>query len=231
MLHIESAEDKGDSSVKKAYKKLKFIEADTMTEYVAGKYDVSKAPNLNEELGSFDMKVSASIRGEEQTIPYRVGAYYFKEENGLYIIVGYEGEEVLSFVEELLESLSYVGIGGKRMSGMGRFELRPGRMPDSMQNRLEEAGSRYMTLSVALPQEEEIEAALENAQYLLCKRSGFVSSDTYAKSQMRKRNLYVLKAGACVCERFKGDIYDVSGNGGTHPVYRYAKPMFLKIRA
>jgi CRISPR-associated protein Csm4 len=85
-----------------------------------------------------------------------------------------------------------------------------------------------MTLSVSLPTDDELEKALDNAQYLLCRRSGFVSSDTYSDNQMRKKDLYVLKAGACIHNRYSGDVYDVSDHIGSHPVYRYAKPMFLK---
>jgi CRISPR-associated protein Csm4 len=228
MCRIEKDTDKGDSSIKKAYKKLKFIEADKLSDYLNGDYDIQKAPNLNEELGIFYMKVSASIRGEEQTRPYRVATYYFKDGNGLYIILGYENSEVLEFVEELLTNLSYIGIGGERTSGMGRFELINGKMPQSIGERLDAKSDRYMTLSVSLPTDDELEKALDNAQYLLCRRSGFVSSDTYSDNQMRKKDLYVLKAGACIHNRYSGDVYDVSDHIGSHPVYRYAKPMFLK---
>ena len=79
--------------------------------------------------------------------------------------------------------------------------------------------------------EDELEEALNGAEYLLCKRSGFVDSAGYAKEQQRKRDLYVLKAGACVGMKFQGDVYDVSGKNGAHPVYRYAKPMFLEVDA
>jgi CRISPR-associated protein Csm4 len=229
MCRIENDDDKGNSSVKKAYKKLKFIESDKLTQYLAGKYDVLNAPDLNEDLGCFDMKVSASIRGEEQTLPYRVEAYHFNDGNGLYIVVGYEESEILEFVEGLLTNLSYAGIGGKRTSGMGRFELINAKFPKSIIERLGVQGDRYMTLSVSLPKDDELENALYNAQYLLCRRSGFVSSDTYSENQMRKKDLYVLRAGACIYNRFDGDIYDVSDNVGKHPVYRYAKPMFLKV--
>jgi CRISPR-associated protein Csm4 len=229
MTHIENSVDNGDSSIKKAYKKIQFIPADDIDAYFMGEYDVRTAPDLDNNLGSFDMKVLASIRGEEETKPYRISTYYFEEGNGLYIIVGYEGDDTLSFIDNLLHNLSFSGIGGKRMAGMGKFKLYPESVPNDIQNRLETKGKRYMTLSVSLPREEEMERVLKDAEYILCKRSGFVSSDKYAKNYMRKKDLYVLKTGACVSEKYKGDIYDVSGKMGEHPVYRYAKPMFLKV--
>ena len=55
-----------------------------------------------------------------------------------------------------------------------------------------EHGSVYMSLSLSLPALEELEEALQEARYLLVKRSGFVMSENYAKEQSRKRDLAVL---------------------------------------
>ena len=40
--------------------------------------------------------------------------------------------------------------------------------------------------------------------------------------------MYVFAAGSCFKNEFEGDIYDVT-NGGSHPVYRYAKPLFMGV--
>ena len=85
-----------------------------------------------------------------------------------------------------------------------------------------------MLLSTALPRDEELEKSLEGATYLLEKRSGFVSSDKYADEQRKKKDMYVFMAGSYFVNCFDGDIYDVS-EGGSHPVYRYAKPMFMGV--
>ena len=84
-----------------------------------------------------------------------------------------------------------------------------------------------MLLSVALPADEELENAMENASYLLEKRSGFVASSDYAEEWRKKKNLYVFTAGSCFCKLFcRKRSTDVS-EGGKHPVYRYAKPIFM----
>ena len=85
-----------------------------------------------------------------------------------------------------------------------------------------------MSLSGALPRENELEEAMENAEYMLLKRSGFVSSSSYCDSFMRKKDLYIFASGSCFRRKFEGDVYDVSSNG-THPVYRYAKPIFIGV--
>ena len=93
---------------------------------------------------------------------------------------------------------------------------------------LQKKSDRYMLLSVALPADEELENAMENASYLLEKRSGFVASSDYAEEWRKKKDLYVFTAGSCFVNCFAGDIYDVS-EGGKHPVYRYAKPIFMGV--
>lgn len=228
MKRIQVEGDKGDSVLKKAYKKLRYIPAEQLGVYLREEYDVLSARSIN-ELGHFEMKVSAAVRGEEETQPYRVGCYYYNEGNGLYIILGYSDTGAIRLVEELLESLAFSGIGGKRSSGLGRFGLHRGKLPSNVLTRLEGSGKRYMTLSVSLPTDNEMEDVLDNAEYLLCKRSGFVASEQYAMEQQRRRDLYVLQAGTCIGKRYNGDIYDVSDKGGNHPVYRYAKPMLMEV--
>ncbi len=229
MLRIVN-QQQGDSKRKKAYKKLSYIPMDKLEEYLSGNLDVRQEQDkFQDKLGRKETKVSAAVRGLEETMPYRVGIYHFCKQSGLYLILGYEAEEDAMLVETCLESLSYSGIGGKRASGLGRYELRFGQLPADLQQRLEATGNAMsMALSVCLPQDGELEAALEQAHYLLVKRSGFVASETYAKEQLRKRDLYVMQAGSCFRTRFEGDVYDVS-DGGSHPVYRYAKPLLMEV--
>ncbi len=227
---IETEGKQGDSKLKKAYKKLRYIPMEAITDYLHGCFDVSKGQGL-EELGKFEMKVLASIRGEEKTLPYRVGTYYYKEGNGLYFIIGYRDDQTVNLFEQLLKCLSFSGIGGKRASGMGRFNYFSEEIPIDFLRRLENNGKEYMSLSVSLPRDEELDEVLQDAEYLLCKRSGFVASENYAEQQMRKRDLYVLKTGSCFKTKYEGDVYDVSGKVGSHPVYRYAKPIFMEVDA
>ena len=63
---------------------------------------------------------------------------------------------------------------------------------------------------------------------MLIKRSGFISSQTYADTFRKKKELYCFKAGSCFSHKFDGDIFDLS-EGGNHPVYRYAKPLMMGV--
>ncbi len=230
MCTVNPVRKKGDSKEKKAYKKLSYIPIRNMQDYLRGELDIANAvQKFRTELGYSDVKTQVSLRGEEVSRPYRIGIYTFKEGSGLYLIVGYKEKEDLEMVSELLTSLSFAGIGGKRSSGLGKFDLLVTKIPDDLRVYLESKESNhYVTLSVCLPKEDELGESVKDADYKLIKRSGFVQSVTYAAEQRRKNDLYVFQAGSCFSNRFEGGIYDVSDKEG-HPVYRYAKPLFIGI--
>ena len=69
---------------------------------------------------------------------------------------------------------------------------------------------------------------MEDASYLLVKRSGFVQSSTYAEELVKKKDMYFLRSGSIVCHRYAGDIYNV-GTKGSHPVWRYGKPILMEV--
>lgn len=226
-IHVENQNKDGDSSVKKKFKKMKYIQIQYLEAFMQGEYPVENALK-EEQIGCCQVKTSVSIRGMEETEPYSIKYFMFHKNCGLYLIVGYESKEAADFIEKLLISLSYSGIGGKRYTGLGRFELIKISMPQQLEERLSKDGTCYMTLSLSLPKNDELESALDGASYQLLRRSGFVSSDNYSDKYLRKKDLYVFAPGACFRQKFHGDVYDVS-SGGKHPVYRYAKPLFLEV--
>lgn len=221
MLYVEGKE-KGNSTEKKTYKKLKYLPIGNMENYLSGEI----VQEL--EIGRLQRNVMAAVRKDGDTEPFYVGTYCFHEKNGLYVIAAFKEEKQRELLEELLDALAYTGIGGKKASGLGKFEVFPGRNIDSLLKRLQKKSDKKMLMSTALPREDEMEWALDGASYLLDKRSGFVASGTYAEELQRKRDLYVFASGSCFCHEFSGDIYDVSKDG-RHPVYRYARALFMGV--
>lgn len=226
MVYVEPA-DRGRSEQKKQMKKLKFLPIEDLECFLAGTLELTEEDPMN-HFGTYQQKTRANVSGGEETVPYRVGTFSFNENCGLYVIVAYQNMQERNLIEELLESLSYTGIGGKKSSGLGKFILRKGKMPEKLLQRLNSKANRYMLLSAALPEENELDEAMKGASYLLEKRSGFVASPAYAEEWRRKRDLFVFAEGSCFATTFHGDIYDVS-NGGKHPVFRYAKALFLGV--
>lgn len=220
--------ERGNSTAKKRFKRLRYIPVDLMEAYLSGNMNPDDA-SLR-ALGHEESQTMAAVRTDGDTLPYVVGNYIYHDGNGLYIIAGYQNDDGKMMLDDLLDSLSYSGIGGKRGSGKGRFQLLYGRGTEVLQELLHSSTGNEMLLSSALPMESELESTLDGASYLLQKRSGFVYSETYAEEARKKRDLYTMQAGSCFARRFVGDIYDVS-ESGAHPVYRYAKGMFLGLPA
>ena len=210
----------------KKLNKLKYIPINCLEEFLNKNIQKEKLDGLK-NLGQYEVRTLASIRGLEQSEPYRIESFYFNIDCGLYIIVGSENRQDLNYIEELLIGLSYSGIGGKRSLGMGRFELEVGKLPQQLEQGLQLKTSRYLLLSVALPKDDELSSVLNGKEgYQLLKRSGFIFSNSC--DDRRKKDLYVFSAGSYFSKPFAGDVYDVSSSK-THPVYRYAKPMFMGV--
>lgn len=226
-------ENEGNSIVKKSFKKLKYIPVSQLDTYLQGKIDPVAAVEKLKTLGAFEVRTMAASRSAEkletgETLPYSVGVYRFGQGNGLYTIAGAEDTQTQNKLEQLLNALSYSGIGGKRSAGLGRFTVQKCEVPQALLKRLQGKNTPCVSLSVCMAADEELENALEGAQYLLLRRSGFVSSTEYAEEQRRKRDMYMFCAGSCFRKRFSGDVFDVS-NGGRHAVYRYAAPLWMEI--
>lgn len=226
---VEHSQDENSSIIKKAYKKLKYITIDDFDSYLNGSFDVLNAVQMS-ELGVSALKVSASIRNDEgETKPYEVGTYSFYDDCGLYLIVGYINDNTKSLIDSLMDQLQHSGLGGKRSSGYGRFTFEVLEVNEWLMERLNCEAEKYMLLNTALPVENELEDVMKNANYNLVKRSGFVASASYSDTWQRKNDLIMFKSGSCFNRRFEGDVYDVSATVGNHPVFRYGKPMFMRI--
>lgn len=225
-LEVES---QGDSVVKKAYKKLSYIPSEAISTYVSGNLDVISEKEVFSRLGFSETRTLAAVSQDDNALPYQVGVYHFSKGNGLYLIVGYDGDDVYNYVESLLEMLSFSGLGGKRSAGLGRFDFKSAYMDEEFKTRLSREGEKYMSLSVSLPGDDEIDSVIETASYKMIKRSGYVYSYGYADEYMRKKDIYLFNSGSCCTQKYRGGIYDVAGAKGKHPVYRYAKPMFMEV--
>lgn len=232
-LRPVARETEGDSTVKKSFKKLHWVPTSQFDTYLDGRLNpVAEVEKLG-KLGDASIRTMAASRSVDKletgdTLPYSVGVYRFADGNGLYLLAGFGSSTVRQHVEMLLESLSYSGLGGKRSAGLGRFSLEACPVPKELLTRLTGRGTPAMTLSVSMAQPEELDSVLDGAQYLLQKRSGFVASTQYAPEPRRKRDFYAFCAGSCFQTRFVGGVFDVS-NGGGHPVYRYAAPLWMEV--
>lgn len=227
IIKIDGGES--NSVLKKAFKKLSHIPASRIDEYLNGTLEPMAENEKLRQLGRYaDTTRAAVYNGTNDALPYRVGTYSFNSGSGLYFIAGYEDDEIFNLLDDTIMSLGYTGIGGKVSSGLGKFSAFPEEVPDEILKRLDGKHDRYITLSVSMAKENQLDKALDNAGYMLIKRSGFINSQTYSDTQRKKREMYCFAAGSCFENRFDGYVADLS-DGGNHPVYRYAVPMFMGV--
>ncbi|MEY8319960.1 type III-A CRISPR-associated RAMP protein Csm4 [Lachnospiraceae bacterium 46-61] len=226
-------ENEGNSILKKAFKKLKYIPVSSINTYMKGNINPLEQNQKMKSLGKSGIRTMSSSVDEEKMktgdmLPFQVGIYNFTKNSGLYFFAGFESNEQKQFFEKLFLSVSYAGIGGKRSSGFGKFDFIVEDIPQNIKERIGVCKKQFMTLSVSMAQQNELEKALENARYLLVKRSGFIFSETYAETMRKKKDFYCFKSGSYFTNAFQGDVFDVSGSG-THKVYRYAIPLFMEV--
>lgn len=230
-------QEKSEMQQRKLRRKLMYVPVDLIHEYINGTFDIKKEYKTLESLGKRNVRVHAAIHGNEEANPFWVGGFHFSDGAGLYAIVGYEFLEDWNFIEQLFQSLSYTGIGGKISCGMGKFHFESSDINEAWKDKIivntASQPQKIMLLSNALPTQEELKESLDGAEYEVLQRSGFVAAshinhNAKRVSNVRKKDLFVLKAGGCFQRTFQGDIYDVS-NEENGSVYRYAKPLFWRL--
>ena len=223
--------ESGEETPAEKRKKLKSIQWVPVTADPAGY-------NKEVSLGSFFSREQAAITGLDNASPYEVGQFAFAPGCGLYFICALKDAEKESWLTSLLTLLGLSGIGGRASSGLGKFEADDviylnepfDGQTESLFNGLENTDSNHqMLLTTALPAEDELQAVLEQATFQVVRRGGFVQSDCFSRTPLKKRTQYFLTAGTIVQKRFKGDLYQV-GEYGTHPVYRYSIPLFMGVK-
>ena len=141
MISIEHEES--DIADRKKWKKLKYIALERMGDYFSGKMDVEKESQLLGNLGNRKVRQNVNLTNSEKTELYSVGVYQFHKGNGLYFLMGYEEEADRRFLELLINSLGYQGIGGKTSAGLGKFEVIQTALLEETKQRLQKETGKF----------------------------------------------------------------------------------------
>lgn len=226
------------SSERKAYKKMKYVPSEYFTASKMTLEDLLQSGERLEQIGTRRVRMRASIMRQSEPEPYGIGCFRFKEDNGMYFIIGTEESRQQKHIYQLFKSLKYTGLGGKVSGGMGQFDFKQMELPQLFLEKIcfgieAETCNNLMTLSVSLPA-EKVQEVLENSYVSVIKRSGYVASENYTEKMKhvdgftKKKDSFVFQAGSCIGKRYKGSIIDVS-DGGMHSVWRYAKSLFWRL--
>lgn len=215
-----------DSRARKANKSLKYIPLDRIDDFLNGSFDfIGELERFENGTSFLRTKVNLTRETSDDAEPYYVGGYRFASNCGIYFLIDGSYE-----IRPLLEQLSYSGIGGKRSSGYGRFSFEIGDGSLFFLAREVDSAERAMLLTSALPREEELtEETLRRARYRLVRKGGFVQSASHSSSPRKKRGMWLFAPGSVFEHRFAGDVFDVNATSDAHPVYRYARAMWMGV--
>lgn len=214
-----------DPGERKKLKRISYIPLSDLNAYLRG------TPAIDKYRTSFGVEFEqqrVNLRDFDESKPYTVSGFRFFDDCGLYVIVTARTPQTIGLFEKALMLLSQDGFGGKVSSGYGRFEYEVKDAPLALSKALDDkTAPRQMLLNCALPGDEEGEAVLSDASYVLVRRGGY--NNGLSDHVYKKRTVYLMSAGSTVQKRFKGCMMNV-GDHSPHPVWRYAMGMFMGVK-
>ncbi len=225
------------AQLRKAMKKLSWLPINDIDDFCASLHGQKPYAPEGAAFGVAQQRTCAAVTDGQDARPYQVGAYRFLDGCGLYFIAGCAAQEQSDKLDRALAALGLSGIGGKVSAGYGTFRVDDAILlnePFDFQTEwlygalTASAPRHYLLMTSSLPKDDELDAALDGAQYQLVRRGGFVQSEAFSDTQLKKQTQYFLASGAMLRRAFKGDLYQV-GHGGNHPVYRYSIPLLLGV--
>ena len=243
-MNTEVADVKSFNDMKLAATKLKKLKKTTYvraSELVNLLDAVKNNEEYNYELPVFATKMNSERVNKrmDEPLPYFVGSYVFAKNAGLYFVLGLENEDDMEEMQELITQLGLSGIGGKRSSGYGKFELGEdyieldaefGIYDDdiALANMLEnESAKLQMSIAPVKPNAEDANVVKEGF-YKLLRRSGFVASNNM-EDNMKRDSVYMLAEGSCFNKRIEGNLVGFTVQGVNHKVYRNGLGMYVGV--
>ncbi|PGH21970.1 type III-A CRISPR-associated RAMP protein Csm4 [Fusobacterium polymorphum] len=239
--------EKNDEEVvdRKKVKATNFIPADRLEEYFSFLKTGKNFPEIDDDFGRRQLytKNKVSLVNEDTQL-YNIEIFKFNKQSGLYFIIKLpEDEKWEGIFENILESLSLTGIGGKKNSGFGQFILEDPMFfygedfspieseSDAYINKaLYSNEEKFLSLSSYSPKIEEIEKIKDSENYYqLIKRSGFVNSSLYSKQAEKRKQVYMLSSGSVLSFKPEGKMLDLNLYG-KHSIYRMGKPIVLGVK-
>lgn len=206
-----------DYAERRLLEELKAIPLSEFDHFIKGKANIW---NLSEKYKKLFRVDIVTKKGSD---PYEVGVTTYS--SYIYVIA-----KESPLFDTLMTSLQYSGLGGKRSSGLGQFDLKILDLPDELDAGIEDKEARYqLLLTSSLPLDEEFNKSIASANYNLRKDSGFTYSET-AGELLRKQDFYKFTSGSVFWKRYVGQIRDVCPNDYPHPVYNFAKGLFFGFK-
>lgn len=214
---VDSSPD--DREKGKLLKRIKYVYSADMDAFIYGQIE-----DLESLLEEFNRSFERNIWTKKGEDPFRISSIRYSDDVYLAFIASAN-----PLLEYLMESLQYSGIGGRRAIGFGQFNFSTEELDEEFLEKItNNSGKMSLLLSDSLPRDEDLDKALDGAQFVLEKKSGFAFSKETSEN-IRKNDVYMFKAGSTFANRFSGDVLDVAPDRFPHPVWSYAKPLFYCV--
>jgi len=221
----------------KAMKKTSYVRVSHLgklfSDIAEGDLETFKSPQF-----AVNMLVTRVNKRNEEPLPYYVGANVFNKDAGLYFVLGLEQEELLPKVTELIESLGLEGIGGKRSSGYGKYELLTSPIPVEASAEYDDICSLYTMLladdakyQICIASQSPAKgqaAVLKNGFYKLLRRSGFVNS-LELEENVKYSSYYLISEGSVFKERLVGQVLELEVPGLSYDIVRNGVGMYVGV--
>lgn len=205
----------------KKIKQLQYIDLKSLNDYFNDPMKIIEQEEFN-NFGYFSEEVKVS-KIEPESMPFSIEVFHFYEGYGLYFITNIPQHLENDFLITL-KMLGLTGIGGKKTSGYGKFEVEKVEDLKIINELINKKGSYYMTLSSFIPLKEELKEVSEGT-YLLNIKNGFTYSFSTRNSSVKKENKLMIQKGSCFKEKLKGKIY--KEEGPSHLIYTYGKAVMI----
>lgn len=218
----------------KQQKKIGYIRASRMAEYLESVREGKSFVEGN-SFGQEVLRQRVNCR-EEESLPYFVDAFTFSPSSGLYVILAANQEEDADFFANILTFIGLSGLGGKRSSGYGKFQMADdciqledceicGADDAALYHLLNaKQASWQMALSAVIPGDSELDLVCSGA-YRLRRAGGFVTDASLVE---KKNSICLLEAGSCFPERINGQLVSLGMHDG-HPVLRCGYGLYVGI--
>jgi CRISPR-associated protein Csm4 len=201
---------------------------------------------LENQFGMLPSRFRIWSAGAEETIPrvtvdridnspalYYQGQVRFAPGCGLYILAVFDPEQEETYrpaVTHGLSLLGELGLGGRRSTGLGHFQLSESELDETIEQPPETGDVYHMLLSLYHPRQDEVATGvLSGARYKLLTRRGWFFS--LADTGQRRRSVRMLAEGSLLARPAAGDLVNVAPEAYKgHPVYRSGLALTVRSR-
>ncbi len=226
---------------RKKVKALNYIPIEQIKSYFSFLKTGNNFPEVDTELGERQLLNKNMIKDtDENNEIYTIEIFKFYKEAGLYFIVDLPKEWKEKF-DNLIDSLGYTGIGGKKSIGFGIFNVigsvelqaykdkKESKSYKFMMDYLFNENSNYISISSYAPTKEEITAIKNgNSYYQLSRKSGFINSPMYSSEPQKRKQLFMFDSGSTFDFKPKGRLVDLKLYGD-HSIFRLGRPIVLGV--